>query len=84
MKPRTWTETRPLSNDPAISNHAIVRTNTGGVWSTSDDYTGPTGDCQCWYNAFAADPISGALYAGGEELTNDNWIIRAALGPARQ
>jgi hypothetical protein len=75
-------------------SHAIVRTNAGGTWTTDDDFfdTVLTVDgyaTDYGYSAFASDPVTGALYAGGNyyDWSTDasGWQIRstaAATGPA--
>jgi hypothetical protein len=51
--------TRPASGIA----HAIIRTNAGGSWSTSDDFTGRGGEWT-YYSGLAVDS-AGTLYAGG-------------------
>ena len=59
--------------DSTSHDHAIVRSNAGGSWSVSDDYTGYDG-LGAEYNAFVTDS-TGNLYAAG---TDDNgWLIRS-------
>jgi hypothetical protein len=69
-------------------SHAIVRTNAGGTWSSSDDLHGDSNDpsrfADYTYRAFTADPVTGMLYAGGsfhyadDYSVADGWLIRSA------
>jgi hypothetical protein len=61
---------------------AIVRTNAGGSWSTSDDFAGPAGTAYA-YNAFAVDS-AGTIYAGGDDmgLASNTTFVRSTPGPA--
>jgi hypothetical protein len=64
--------------DSVGDDHAVVRTNAGGSWTTLDNYSYPDGNAD--YSAVAAD-TSGNLYAGGEVWDNagtfDDWMIRS-------
>jgi hypothetical protein len=69
------------SGSGIMSTHAVVRTNAGGSWSTSDDYAGSTGTSPT-YNAFAVDS-NGILYAGGNDMwdTTQATFVRSMPGP---
>lgn len=63
--------------------HSIVRTNTGGAWTTVDDFQLAAGKTSIG-RAFTVDS-SGNLYDGGDAVDGSNtahWIIRSASGPA--
>lgn len=62
--------------DSTGHDHAIVRSNAGGTWSTSDDYQ--TGQTDSAYAALTCDS-AGNLYAGGGLYP---WFIRSTAGPA--
>jgi hypothetical protein len=66
-------------------DHAIVRTNIGGSWSTSDDFFSADGSADYSYRAFAVDPATGTLYAGGTfsdyNTYDSGWLIRSAASP---
>lgn len=63
------------------TTHAIIRTNAGGTWGTSDDYVGPAGTKYC-YNAFAVDS-NGTLFAGGDDMMSaaGPTFVRSMAGP---
>jgi hypothetical protein len=63
--------------DAAGQYHAVMRSQAGGAWSTVDDYAGPA---ETTYTAFAADAVTGTLYAGGSAYW-ESAFIRSAPGP---
>jgi hypothetical protein len=64
------------SVDSAGREHAVIRTSSGGAWSTSDDFLNP--GFKSYYTAMTTDSVTGTLYAGGNWYP---WFIRSAPGP---
>ncbi len=65
---------------PQSDEHAIVRSNAGGMWTTIDDYSG---EKLARYTGFTTG-ADGTLYAAGRGGTGlaSNFLIRSAPGPA--
>src|SRR5205823_866623 len=69
-----------VAGDDSAALHAIVRSNTGASWTTSDDYFGMA---SARYQGFTTDS-SGTLYALGRSGggATQNFFIRSAPNPA--
>jgi hypothetical protein len=76
------------STDSSNAEHAIIRTNEGGSWAISDNYTGASQDGHPYagsiprYQAFTTDS-DGNLYAAGREgsAADQNFFVRSAPDP---
>ncbi len=66
----------------SLDTQAVIRTNAGGSWSTSDDYAGAAGTSLA-YNAFTVDS-NGNLYAGGNDTYSGAppTFVRSMSAPA--
>jgi hypothetical protein len=70
------------TSDSDGNQHALIRSNAGGNWTTADDYQSASTNA-VFYDAFTTDS-SGRLYASGRDGYPNGWLIRSAPGSAAQ